>query len=1056
MRKMSHRHLLCAGVVLSQLAMPGVYARGNRPLLLNASYGSVTGGHLGKAVHGGIKGHITGPDGAPAAGVNVVFKKTGKGTVTDANGDFSIAANPGDVLLISGVGYYSRSVTVGSGDLSISLKQSEKLLEEVVVTALGVKKQQRAIGYSTTEVDGSKFTQSREVNIGNALTGQVAGVVVSGVATGPSGSSRVVIRGVASIAGNSQPLYVIDGVPYDNTNQGNAGQWGGVDFGDGLSNINPDDVESIQVLKGVAASNLYGFRGGNGAILITTKSGSKSKNLSVELNDNITANNVIDDRDYQYQYGQGVLGVKPTTAAAAQASEYYSWGAKMDGSQTVNFLGNSYNYSPEKDNFKNFYTTGVSNQSSLSLIGSNDKGHFRLGLGDLYLQTFIPNSGMKQQSVNLNTDYKITKRLDMNLTAAYVFENVNNRASFSDAPGNVVASTAYLGNTFDIRWEKPGVTAAGTELLPGTDTYFNNAYFVAYHFQNQTSRNRLTGGLTLKYHLTDWLYAQGAITRDGYIFDLTNITPTGTGYSPGGSLTQTEVNFHELNENIALGVNKKFGGDFSFNALVGANSQDNVSYSYGVNGVGPFVIPYFYSANNVANKPFSYTYDRYHVNSVYGSADIGYKNFLFLTATARNDWFSTLNINTDHYLYPSVSGSFVFSDAFHLPSWISFGKLRASFGEGSNGASPYQNALTYGLQGYTTATAQPIGYVSNTSIPNASLKPVKIQEKEVGVNLEFFRNRLGIDAALYYKKTTDDILPVTVSPTSGYGSDYENIGVMRNKGIELLLTGTPVQARNFTWDVAWNFADNNNKVLSLGEGVPSIVLAGAYPRWGSEVNISAVVGMPYGQIMGFDYTRDAKGNIVYGTNGEPIQTAVKALGSGQYNLTGGLTNTFRYKSFSLSFLLDYKFGAKIYSGTNLLLDYYGLQKNTLQGRESGYIGAGVNQQGTPNTVSVAAQQYWQDISAGGADHIAKEFIYDASFIKLRSLSLGYALPQSLLRGTFIKGVNVSLVGRNLLTLLKHTPNIDPESNYNNSSAQGLELSGYPAIRSLGANVHVNF
>ncbi len=1048
MSKMSHSVILCAGVVLSQLALAPAYAS-------NSPRGPVGTGLL--KYHAVVKGHVDAPEGGPAVGVNVVVKGSRKGTVTDVHGDFTLNANPGDILIISGVGFATQQVKVGSGDISLTLQRASTQMEDVVVTALGIQKQARALGYSTTEVDGSKFTQSREVNIGNALTGQVAGVNVSGDATGPYGSSRVVIRGITSIAGNNQPLYVIDGIPYDNTNQGSTGQWGGQDFGDGLSNINPDDIENIQILKGVAASNLYGFRGGNGAILITTKSGARNKGLSVEVNDNFTANSVVDERDVQYQYGQGVLGLKPNNIAAAQASEYYSWGAKIDGSPTVNFLGNQTTYSPfAKDNFKNFYKTGTTNQVNVALNGSNDHGHFRLSIGDLALNTFIPNSGMKQQTVNFNSSYNITKRLEMTLSADYVFENVNNRVSFSDAPGNVVASTLYLGNTFDIRWEKPGWTPNNYELLPGTDQYFNNAYFVAYKFINQTQRNRLTGGLTLKYNFTDWLYASGTVTRDGYIFDLLNITPTGTGYQIGGSLTQTETNFHELNYSGVIGANKKFGSDFAFNAQVGANSMDNVNYSYGVTGIQPFVIPFFYSANNVTNKPFNYTYGRYHVNSVYGSADLGFKNFLFLTVTARNDWFSTLNINTDSYLYPSVSGSFVFSDAFRLPTWISFGKLRASYGEGSNGASAYQNALTYGLQGYSI-NSQPLGYVSNTSIPNAFLKPVRIQEDEIGLNMDFFSHRFGFDVAVYNKKTTDDILPVTISPTSGYPSNYENIGVLNNKGIEVLLNVTPISTRHFTWDLSFNFSDNRNRVLDLGPGVQSIVINGAYPRWGSEVSVDAVKGLPYGQIMGYAYTKNAQGqHVIDSVSGEPVQTGVVPLGSGNYNLYGGLTNTFRYKGFSLSFLIDYKYGAKIYSGTNLLLDYYGLQKNTLQGRANGYVAPGVDGKGNPNTVVVPAQQYWQDISAGGADHIAQEFIYDASFIKLRSLTLGYSLPSAMLRGTFMKGVTINLVGRNLLILMKHTPNIDPESGYNNTNGQGLELSDYPPVRSMGANVHVNF
>ncbi|HMH24353.1 MAG TPA: SusC/RagA family TonB-linked outer membrane protein [Puia sp.] len=1019
-----------------------------------------------------VPGKVTSSDGRPLAGVSVTIRGSSKGTSTDVGGVFTLDTKKGDVLVFTIIGYKSKQVTVtGEDAITVALEASNQQLTEVVVTALGVKKQARSLGYSTTEVDGSKLTQSRETNLGNALSGQVAGVNVAGDATGPYGSSRVLIRGNASLSGNNQPLYVVDGVPFDNTNQGMSGQWGGMDLGDGLSNINADDIESVQVLKGAAASALYGYRGGNGAILVTTKSGTKSHGIGVEVNNNITMNSVIDDRDYQYTYGQGFQGIKPTSASAAQGNPYNSWGAKLDGSQAVNFLGQNYTYSPVKDNFKNFFKKGINNQTSVALTGGNEKGHFRLGLSNGYLGTAIPNSNMKTQGVNFNTTYNITPKLSMALTADYTFETVKNRASFSDAPGNVLAAPLYLANSFDIRTMKDHtINADGTETTPGIDPYFENPYYIAYDYQNKTQRNRLTGGLTLKYNILDWLYLQGQVTRDGYIYDVTQVTPSGVPYTRtnghGGNLTQFEINYHELNSNFMLGVNKKFGSDFAFNAFVGGNQQDNVNQAYGVGAVpgsgngaaGPFIISGFYSPNNISTKPFGINYTHLRVNSLYGSADIGYKNYLFLTVTARNDWFSTLNINTDHYLYPSFSGSFVFSDALQMPAWLNFGKLRASYARSSNGATAYQNVLNYGLQGYT-ANGQPVGYVAAGSpsvIPNASLKPVKISEKEVGLSLQFLNNRIGVDAAVYQKETTDDIVQVTVSPTSGYNANYENVGKIRNSGVELLLTGSPVKTRNFGWDISFNLGYNKSSVLNLG-GAPSIVIGGAFPRWGSEVSISNVVGLPYGQIMGYAYKNNAKGQRVFDANGEPEHPdTVQALGSGVYKQTGGLSNTFHYKNFSLSVLFDFKYGAKIYSGTNLLLYNYGLQKTTLQGREGGFVGKGVNDAGATNTIAVPAQTYFIDISAGGADHIAQEFIYDASFIKLRSMSLTYSVPESILKNGFIKGLNVSLVGRNLATLMKHTPNIDPESSLNNSNGQGLELSGYPAIRSLGLNVNVKF
>jgi TonB-linked SusC/RagA family outer membrane protein len=1013
---------------------------------------------------------VVASDNGPLMGVTVAVKGQQSVAATDENGTFSIQTSPGSVLVFSSVGYEDAEAEARNTDMQVMLRPHKKELDEVVLTALGIKKSYQSIGYATSSLPGGDLTQSRVTNLGNAFSGKIAGVSVGGDATGPSGSSRVVIRGNSSVMGNNQPLYVLDGIPYDNSNYGlYATQYGGKDYGDGLSNISPDDIEDIQVLKGVAASALYGYRGGNGAILVTTKSGSSMQGLRVNMNNNFTLSRVNDQLDDQYIYGQGAEGVKPTSQAAAMASPYYSWGARLDGSPAVNFLDNNYPYFPAKNNFKYFYRTEVRNQTSVSVSGGNDKGHFRLGCSNLYLGAVIPNSSMKDQGLNLNAALNITKRLQMTLVADDVYEEVKNRASFSDAPGNLIASTFYLANSFDIRWLKPAVTPGGSELLPGTGAiYFNNPYFVAYRYQNNTDRNRLTGAATLKFTILDGLFVQGQVSRDGYVFDVTDVTPTGTGYQPGGNFTQYELNYHEMNEDFLLGWTRKLGKKIRLTANGGGNSQDNIVQDYGVGAVptlvegvksqgpaGPFTVPYVYTAANILQKPYTRGYAHYRVNSFYGSLDLQYKSFFFLTATARNDWFSTLNIDHDHYLYPSVSSSIRFSDLWRLPGWITSGKWRISYAQASNGAAPYQNVLTYGQQGYT-ANGQALGYVAQSNIPNSNLEPVNIREWETGLNMEFLQGRLDVDFSLYDKKTTNDILPVTISATSGYTGDYLNTGLIRNEGLEALITAVPLHTKRFKWDVSLNYADNASKVLNLGPGTQQYVIGDSKARWGSEVNISNVVGLPYGQIMGFAYKRDDRGRVIYNSIGEPEQTGVVPLGSGTYKITGGLNNEFQYRNFSLSFLLDFKFGARIYSQTNLLLYFYGLQKTTLQGRENGFIGKGVDDAGKPNTIAVPAEQYFQDISAGGSDHIAEEFVYDAGFIKLRSFSLAYHMPSGMLKGTWIRKMSFSLVGRNLLILLKHVPNIDPESSLNASNGQGIELSGYPSTRSLGCNLNVEF
>ncbi|MEN9917685.1 MAG: hypothetical protein RL662_121 [Bacteroidota bacterium] len=1018
---------------------------------------------ISAAAQTSVKGKIVDTTGEPLSGVTVSVKGTTQGTMSDLDGNYTLSvAQQNAMLVFSYLGFINQEVAMkGRSVIDITLKEDTQVLSEVVVTALGIKRQARSIGYSTTQVSGSDFTESRDVNLGNALTGKIAGVSVSNNATGAAGSSRVVIRGSASLTGNNQPLYIIDGIPFDNTAQGSAGKWGGVDMGDGLSNINADDIANIQVLKGAAASALYGYRGGNGAILITTKSGSKTQGIGIEVNNNLSFNSIYDYRNFQETYGQGLQGSRPISQTAAIESYASSWGEKMDGGKAVNFLGEDYAYN-KTNNWKNFYNTGVTNQTSLSISGKGgDKVVYRVGFSNLTDASIIPNSNMKQQGINLNTTYDITPKLHLTATANYVFEKVRNRANLSDGNANVNATLLYLANSFDVRWLKPAVDKDRIELLPGNNIYFNNPYFLTEHRSNTARKNRMTGGATLKYDIADWLYAQGQVTRDGYVLDYQSIIPNGSGADIGGKIEEFERNFYELNANYLIGFNKKMNDMFSINATMGGNMQRNVKKDFGTDGsIGPFIIPYFYSANNVANRPYTQRYFEYRVNSMYGTADFGFKEYLFLNLTGRKDWFSTLDPDNNSYFYPSISTSFMFSDAFKLPDWVYSGKFRASYAQSSNGTSPYQNYLTYSFETFKIH-GEPVGKVTNDNIPNADLKPVKIEEWEAGLNVQFLDNRLGLDMAVYKKKTTDDITIVSTSYTSGYKGSILNIGEIQNTGIEAMVHAVPVRTKDLLWNTSFNIAYNNSEILYLGEDVDKISIEGAEARNGT-ATVMNIVGRPYGDIVGYKYKKNENGDVIFDEKGYPIRTATQErLGNGVYKVTGGFRNEFIYKDFSLSFLLDYKFGAKIFSGTNLNLYSTGLHEKTLEGREGGYVGKGVVNTGTEqnpvwseNKTAVDAQLYWKRISSENS--IDEEFIYDASFVKMRELSIAYRLPQSLIRNSFIKSLSLSLVARNLWTIIKHTPNIDPESAYNNTNGQGLELNGYPPTRSLGVNVNVKF
>ena len=1015
-----------------------------------------------------VKGTVTGPDGLPVIGATVKVQGTTMGAVTDLDGNYELACPPNSKLEISYVGSKTQVLSVGSkSTINVTLQDDAQSMDEVVVTALGIKRQARSLGYSTTKVGGEDFTLARDPNVGNALSGKIAGVSVAGNATGSTGSSRVVIRGNSSMTGNNMPLYVVDGIPFDNSNQGSAGQWGGLDMGDGLSNINADDIESIQVLKGAAASALYGYRAGNGAILITTKSGRKNQPVQIEVNENLTFNSIYDYRDWQDVFGIGLDGVKPSTAAGAKESESSSWGAVLDGSEAVNFLGNKYAYS-NVDNWKKFYNTGVTTNTSASFSGSADKLVYRFGVSYNHEKSILPNSRNRQIGLNMNTTYDILKNLHLNVTANYVQDHANGRSNLSDGNGNTNASLIYRGNSFDVDWLKGtsdkgwGANADGSEMIGGTNVYFNNPYWLQYRKTNNSDRDRLTGGLNLRWDIFDWLYAQAGVSRDAYNLQSQGVTPVGSAADPKGFMNEYEKNYYENNYNFLVGANKTFG-DWDLGATVGGNKQYNdTKYYYTSDGGRPFTVDGLWSVNNLSSSGQSpkKIHQRYQVNSLYFTANVGWRNQLFLNVTGRNDWFSTLADNSNSVFYPSVNLSWVFTDTFResLPEWFDFGKARVGWGASSNGTSAYQNLLLYQLRNYTINGQNTITQNNSDTYPNANLKPVHISEFEVGLNLSFLQNRLSFDLAWYNKRTTDDIVNVSTSSASGYSSKVANVGKISNTGFEAMVDAYPVKNANFSWNTTFNISYNHNNVKDLGEGVDRLNINGAQSRSGN-VYIYNVVGQPYGVIIGNKYKRDANGNILL-NKGLPQTGEQTVLGNGVYKWTGGWRNSFTYKGVTLGFLIDFKFGAKLFSGTNYSLYYYGMHKNTLVGRDASnptgtYVFPGIDEAtGQANTTAVKAQDYYQAICNA---NIGEEFVYSADFVKLRELSLGYTFPKSVLKNvSWIKGLSINLVGRNLWTIIKHTPNIDPESSINNTNGQGLELNGYPTTRNIGFNVNVKF
>jgi TonB-linked SusC/RagA family outer membrane protein len=978
-------------------------------------------------------------------------------TTTDADGRFSLAVPSGRITLeVTSIGFANLDYVVeaNANSVTITLSESAKQLDEVVVTALGIKKERRRVGYAVDEVKGDLLTRAREINLGNALAGRVAGVNVSSTATGPAGSSRVVIRGATSGSTNNQPLYVVNGLPMDNTQLGSAGMWGGFDAGDGLSSINPDDIESITVLKGSAASALYGSRGANGVILITTKSGKNQGGLGIEFSTTYTAERPVKTTDWQYEYGSGAWSptlsryVKPANLQAARDNAFLSWGEKLDGSSVIGLDGEMHPYSAQKDNMKNFYRTGSTWSNTLAVTGGKEAFNFRFSAGSTKNNAIVPNSGFDRTNLTFASNSKPNKNIEVDFNLQYIREEGKNRTFLSDAPKNPNYSVQALATSIDVRTLDPGYDESGAESPHfGGNVFTQTPYFAVNKVQNNDRRDRFIGSTYLQYNFLNNFFARGRIGIDHYNVERTDIEPTGIAYRPRGGMSESQTVRSEINTEFMLGYNKDFN-DISVSAFAGANRQMNRGKGYGTGG-SDFNIPYFYSVRNLATRWFDNTFSESRVNSIFGSVDVSYKNYLFVSVTGRNDWFSTLSTKDNSIFYPSVSAGFIFTEALSAPSWMNYGKLRASYANvGGGSPDPYSLVLTYGLtgQGYGGV---PLMRTGPDGLPNSTLKPFNVRTLEFGFETRLFQNRLGIDVSYYDKQTTNDIVRVTISQASGYNDALVNVGEISNKGIELQLTGTPVRVKDFGWNVIYNFAYNKNKLIKLADGLATRELD---QNRDQNAFIFLEEGQPFGVIKAYTFRRNDKGQVVYNPDGTAVRGDIKTVGNGVHPYVMGLTNTFSYKAFSLSVLIDGKFGGDLFSSTNYVGYRLGLHKGTLEGREGGVAVSGVDANGNPVNTNLNAQTYWRAWAAAGPE----QFVYDASFVKLRSLTLTYALPEKLISRTPIKGLSISLVARNLAILYNNVPNVDPESTYTNSNAQGLERFGVPLTRSMGANLQIRF
>src|SRR5574344_590332 len=1018
-----------------------------------------------------IKGVVT--DGKePVVGASVIVKGQGTGTVTDIDGKFTLNVKPGTLIEISYVGYKSQQVRASS-NMKISLQEDSKMISEVVVTALGIKRDRKALGYGVGEVKGDERKKAKETNVINSLAGKIPGLVISQTAGGPSGSTRVILRGSTEMTGNNQPLYVVDGVPLDNTNFGSAGTYGGFDLGDGISSINPDDIENMSVLKGPAASALYGSRASHGVILITTKKASKSK-VSVEYNGSFTLDTQLAKwNDIQQIYGMGSNG---NYSFDAVSNTNKSWGPKADGTNTLRYFDGverPYNIIP--NNTSEFFRTGLTATNTAVIGVNNGTTGVRFTYTDMRNKDIVPNTHMSRDIFNLRANTS-AGNFDFDFSANYTRENVTNRPSLGDSKSNIGKNLMTLATTYDQEWLQTYQDKNGDySNWNGMDPYNVNPYWDVYKNSNVSYKDqfRFTGKVT--WNINKHLKVQGTLGADLNWFSFEDFkAPTTPGFE-SGRMQNSNFRNRMYNYEILALYNNSWGA-FDFNATLGGNMYkvNNLTNITTAQDMQIRDVKALMSFNEISMEQNTY---RKQINSIYGSANVGWRHMVYLDATLRGDQSSTLPVSNNVYVYPSFSGSFVFSELAKLGEIMPYGKLRMSWAQVGSDTDPYQLGLVYTKSRFTYP-GYTIGSINNNTIPNKDLKPTKTNSFEIGLETKFLNNRIGLDVTYYTQKSKNQIMGMATSWTSGYTYRLINAGEIDNKGIEIALNTRPIQTKDFSWDLNFNFSKNSNKVVQLVDNMDMFELEKA--SW-LDVQVAAKVGENFGSIIGPDFKRNDAGQILIDpkTGLPEYDKSNHVLGNASWDWTGGLTTSFTYKNVSLSAIFDVKVGADLYSMSARAAYESGKTTQTLEGREAwylsevqcqeagypkgsanwkatgGFVAPGVidNGDGTykANDIYINPEDYWMSVCRNAPSM----FIYDNSYIKCRELTLSYNVPTSWLKN-IVKSLSVSFVARNPFIVWKNIPNIDPDSNYNNTTGMGLEYGSLPSRKSYGFNVNVKF
>ena len=1045
-------------------------------------------------------------DGEPVIGASVIVKGTALGTVTDVNGRFELSGLPPSAtrLLISYISLMAKEVAIAP-QVSVTLKSDTHLLDEVVVTALGISREKKALGYTAQEVKQDALVQGKDNNLLNSLSGKIAGVRITNT-QGDVGSSRIVIRGETSIAGENQPLFIVDGIPVDNS-QLNA-RSSGRDFKNAIADLNPEDIKTLTVLKGPNAAALYGARAAHGAIVITTKGGDKrQKGIGITLHSSTQVSFVATLPEFQNLFGQGAGGrfsYVDGKGAGVNDGVDESWGPRLDIGLLIPQFDSPLDADGNRvatpwvshpNNVRDYFRMGISTNNGISVARGDDKYQFRVGYNYEKQVSIVPDAGTNKTNISLNTDYHLAKWIVVGATANYIVYTAPSLPGSATPSGSNVRSNSpmlqflWFGRQVDTNSLKADYTRNWNS------SYYDNPFWSASYNTQSQERHRLIGDLHAEFRLTDGLNVRFRTSTDWYNDRRKSKVKWGSAGagSPYGSYAEDAYTVKENNTEVLATYIKQLNKNWGIDALLGFNVR-NKQYENNYQAAPRLAVADLYTLTN-SRDPLISSNDFYRLRQygLYGSIQLDYRRWAFLNITGRNDWSSTLPVDNNSYFYPSVTASVLLSEAFGWRSKaVNYLKIRGGWSQVGADANPYQLATVFTSE--TAFNENPL-QSSSTIGMNPNLKPEKTSSIEAGFEAAFWDNRLYLDFTYYKTDSRNQILKLATTAASGYTSQVRNAGHIRNRGYEIQLGAVPIQtSKGFRWNLDLNYGANSSKVVKLDdEG-----LITSYQLYSSGIQILASVGEAYGTLFGTSYVRDANGNVVVDANGLPkISTTNKTLGKFTPDWTGGISNTFSYRSLSLSFLIDASVGGSIFSNTNKTGKYTGVLANTLSGRDAehgglwyytaamgnnvrlpespsysvssdglyyaqvngqstrvyqdGIMVEGVTESGSKNEEVVSAEKYYHRIYS-----IAEANVYDASYVKLREVALSYRLPRLWTQKLHLQEASVTLTGRNLWTIYKSVPNIDPESALTTGNAQGVEAYSLPTTRSFGVNLSVKF